>query len=165
VEGAYGDVPDEEIADRIILIGANASGLTDFWPTPLDTSVPGVEVHAQVLEHILAQRQLTRPDFMFGLELCFVLTLGGILAIVLPDRRPSTFGIITVLTIALILAVGWASYEYLGLLFDPVYAIVATGCVIGFIIFFVYRHMNAQRDEIRSIFAGPRMGSPRAGRA
>lgn len=150
-----GQVANEEIANSIILVGANAHGLGDVWPTPLDTAVPGVEIHAQVIEHILAGRELTRPDTILGLELGIVLILGGILAIVLPAQRPRDFAIICLGTLAVILVGGWAAYEYLGILFDPVYAILAAGTVIGFIIFFIYRHMNVQRDEIRSIFARP----------
>jgi adenylate cyclase len=147
-----GSVEDDEIANRIILVGVNAHGLGDFWPTPVDTAVPGVEIHAQVIEHILAGRELTRPDYILGVELGVVLILGGILAIVLPARRPRSFAIICLIVLAAILAGGWASYQYLGVLFDPVYAILAAGCVIGFIIFFVYQHINVQRDEIRDIF-------------
>jgi CHASE2 domain-containing sensor protein len=147
-----GTVEDDEIANRIILVGVNAHGLGDVWPTPVDTAVPGVEIHAQVIEHILAGRELTRPDYILGVELGVVLILGGILAIVLPARRPRSFAIICLIVLAAILAGGWASYQYLGVLFDPVYAILAAGCVIAFIIFFVYQHMNVQRDEIRDIF-------------
>src|SRR5262249_34845537 len=53
----------DEVAGRIILVGTSAPGLGDIRATPLDAAIPGVEIHAQALEHILAGRSLTRPDF------------------------------------------------------------------------------------------------------
>jgi adenylate cyclase len=155
-----GEVPADEINGRIMLIGLTAQGTVDIRSTPLDTTVPGVEIHAQLLEHILAGRELTRPDFMLGVEVGVVLALGGILAIGLPGRRPWAFGAISFIAVALVLAGGLAAYLYLGMLFDPVYAILAMLCLIAFIIAYIYRHMNVQRDEIRSIFMPPAPPAP-----
>ena len=45
-----GEVPNGEIEGRIILIGTSAPGLLDLRATPLDAAVPGIEMHAQVVE-------------------------------------------------------------------------------------------------------------------
>jgi adenylate cyclase len=150
-----GEAAGEEIANRIMLVGLTALGTVDIRSTPLDTAVPGVEIHAQLIEHVLAGRELTRPDFILGVEVGFVLVLGGLLAILLPGRRPLWFGLISLVAVGIILWGGFAAYQYLGLLFDPVYGILAVLCLIAFIISFIYRHMNVQRDEIRSIFMPP----------
>ena len=43
-------VAREKIANKLVLIGTSAVGLYDIKTTPVDPAVPGVEVHAQVLE-------------------------------------------------------------------------------------------------------------------
>ena len=60
-----GEVGAEDVRGRIVLIGARAAGLLDLRTTPLDASIPGVEIHAQVIEQVLAGVQLNRPDFMY----------------------------------------------------------------------------------------------------
>jgi adenylate cyclase len=45
----------KDVAGRIMLVGTSAPGLLDLRATPLDAAIPGVEVHAQVVEHILSQ--------------------------------------------------------------------------------------------------------------
>ena len=57
------EVSRADIDGRMILIGTSAPGLLDLRATPLDASVPGVEIHAQVLEQLLTGRFLTRPDY------------------------------------------------------------------------------------------------------
>jgi adenylate cyclase len=150
-----GEVSGDEITGRIMLVGLTALGTVDIRSTPLDAAVPGVEIHAQLVEHIMAGRQLTRPDFILGVEVGVVLALGGILALTLPGRRPRAFGLISLVAVGIVLGGAFAAYQYLGLLVDPVYAILAMFCLIAFIIFFIYRHMNVQRDELRSIFMPP----------
>src|SRR5215467_254370 len=44
-----GEVPQEDIEGRIILVGTSAPGLLDLRATPVDAAVPGIDVHAQVL--------------------------------------------------------------------------------------------------------------------
>ena len=48
-----GEVPQEDIEGRIILVGTSAPGLLDLRATPVDAAVPGIDIHAQVLEHLL----------------------------------------------------------------------------------------------------------------
>ncbi len=57
-----GEVPDDQIDGRIILIGTSAAGLVDLRATPVDAVAPGVEVHAQLLENIILGEKLVRPD-------------------------------------------------------------------------------------------------------
>ncbi len=67
-----GDVDDPFLRWRIdghfILIGATAPGLGDIVATPMSASVPGVEVHAEILEQIIDGTLLTRPDWASGAE-------------------------------------------------------------------------------------------------
>src|SRR6266404_5654034 len=48
-----GRVAPETIARKLVLIGTSAVGLLDLKTTPIDPVMPGVEVHAQVLESAL----------------------------------------------------------------------------------------------------------------
>ena len=71
-----GKVPADRIARRLVLIGTSAVGLLDSKTTPIDPVMPGVEVHAQVLESVLTQSVLSSPNYAIGVELCAALLLG-----------------------------------------------------------------------------------------
>jgi adenylate cyclase len=51
-------------AGRIVLVGTSAAGVVnDLQATPIARDVPGVEIHAQLLEQILQGEFLVRPDW------------------------------------------------------------------------------------------------------
>jgi adenylate cyclase len=147
-----GEVPRENIEGRIILVGTSAPGLLDLRATPLEAAVPGVEIHAQLLEHILAARSLTRPDYALALEEAVIVVLGILLAMILPRVSASTAATIGVCSILALFVGGWIAFRRWGLLLDPMYPALAVGCMTAGITFQVYRRVEAQRGEIRAAF-------------
>jgi len=148
-----GEVDRDQIAGRMILIGSSAPGLFDLRATPLDAALPGVEIHAQLLEHVLAGRELTRPDYALGVEELVIVGLGLVLAWVLPRLSARSSALIGLITVVALLAGGWVAYAYWGLLFDPSFPALSLGCFITGTTFYVYRRVEAQRGEIRSAFS------------
>ncbi len=51
---------------HIVLIGTSAVGLRDIVATPVSAAMPGVMVHAELLDQIVGQTFLTRPDWAAG---------------------------------------------------------------------------------------------------
>ena len=147
-----GEVAREEVDGRIVLIGTSAPGLLDLRATPLDSGVPGVEVHAQLLEHILAGRSLTRPDYALAIEETIIILLGILLAIILPRVSAATAAFSGLAMIALLLLGGWLAFRGLGLLIDTAYPALALGSMTAALTFYVYRGVETQRTAIRSAF-------------
>src|SRR6516165_3134968 len=72
-------------ADHIVLVGTSAAGVVnDLQATPIARDVPGVEIHAQLLEQILQGAFLVRPDWAVGAEILFTLLVGIGLILALP---------------------------------------------------------------------------------
>ena len=122
-----GEVPREDVAGRIVLVGTSAPGLLDLRATPLDSAVPGVEIHAQLLEHILAGRSLVRPDYALAIEESIIIVLGILLAAILPRVSASRAAASGLLTSAALLLGGWLAYRTWGLLLDTAYPALALG--------------------------------------
>ena len=64
MEDIGGKVPKTSLAHRILLIGSSAHGLMDVRFSPLGGVIPGIEIHAQVLEQILSGARLNRPSWV-----------------------------------------------------------------------------------------------------
>src|SRR4029077_2058758 len=75
-----GEIGKDDLEGRILIIGTSAAGLLDLRATPLEASVPGVELHAQAVEQILQNAFLLRPDFATPAELIYILVLGTLIA-------------------------------------------------------------------------------------
>ena len=148
-----GNVPSNEIAGRIILIGTSVPGLLDTHPTPLDPAVPGVEMHEQMIENILSGRYLRRPDYVLALEEVLLILVGLPLALLLPRISAPSLSILGGCLAVALLVGGWAAYAYAGLLLDPFYSIVALFGILTVLTFYVYRYAERQRQRLQLVFA------------
>jgi adenylate cyclase len=150
------DNPDD-VAGRIILVGASAPGLFDLRATPLDAAVPGVEIHAQAIEQIVSGaatgRALTRPDYANGLEIGLTVILGLILAFIFARIRAVYAAIVGLGVIGSLVAGAWAAYTRGGLLLDPTYAAMTLFVLVAAATTYVYRRTEQQRGEVRRAFS------------
>ena len=147
-----GDVPQDDIDGRIILVGTSAPGLLDLRATPVDAAVPGIDIHAQVLEHLLTGTFLERPDYALALEEFVILVLGTMLAVLLPQVSAKASAAIGLLTIALVLLGGWAVFRYANVFLDPSYPALVLGVMTACITLYTYNTAEVQRAHIRSAF-------------
>src|SRR5215471_1651470 len=147
-----GEVPQEDIEGRIILVGTSAPGLLDLRATPLDAAIPGIDIHAQLLEHLLTGKFLERPDYALALEEFIVLVLGLLLAFTLPRVSAKSSAAIGFLTIALVLLGAWALFKYKSVFIDPSYPALVLGLMTTIITFYTYQSVEAQRSQIRHAF-------------
>ena len=141
------------IADHIVLIGASAAGLNDLKATPIAPDMPGVEIHAQLIEQILGQDFLYRPDWAPGAEILFALVVGVVLIICIP-----AFGALPSAAIALAPAIGavaasWFAFRNGQVLLDPVYPISVLLTVYLFGSLLNHRLTEARQRQIREAFS------------
>ena len=74
-----GTLPPDRLRDRIVLLGAQATGLGDLHRTPQGKPISGLAVHATVMNNILSNTFVLRPRWAHGAELALAL-LTGLLA-------------------------------------------------------------------------------------
>lgn len=118
------DGPEPELRDRIenrlVLVGSSAPGLFDIRATPLVSGIPGVTIHADLIEQVLQEDFLTRPDWMTGLERLMILLTGLSLTLCLVFERPIVGLVLMVAWVGGAVLGGLWAFEAKGLLFDPV---------------------------------------------
>ena len=143
----------KDVTGRIVLIGTSASGLLDLRATPLDAAVPGVDIHAQVLEDLISGQLLTRPDYALAVEETMILVFGVLLAGVLPRVSAKHAASIGLVTIGVVIVGGWVAYRYCDLLLDLSYPTLVLGILTTGITFYTYQSVEAQRGQIRTAFS------------
>jgi len=140
-------------AGSIVLVGPSATGLHDIRFTPLGAAIPGVEIRTQIIEQILTNGFLVRPDWAKGAEVVFMVVV-GLALIFLIDRlgaMPSALAGSTFLIAAL--SISLVMFREHRLLFDPVYP--AFSIIVIFILCSVLRHIRVESEQrwIRSAFS------------
>lgn len=137
-----GQVSKQTLESKLVLLGFSGLGLVDFPTTALGERVPGVEIHAQMLEAIFDQTTLDRPDWALWLEALFLAVMGLVVIYLLPKLR-TTAQVISVvgLTVTLI-AIGLLSFGRGQLLID-----VLSPLLMFFILYMAMLADSLIRDE------------------
>ncbi|CAN5276662.1 adenylate/guanylate cyclase domain-containing protein [soil metagenome] len=148
-----GTVQPGMIARHLVLIGTSAVGLLDTKTTPLDVAMPGVEVHAQVLESALTKTVLTQPGYARGAELCIAMILGILVIWLAPMFGPVTMVAVGALITAALAGTSWYFYTQQRLLIDFTYPLLSTTLIYLLLIFSSFAREQAQRRRIRSAFS------------
>lgn len=147
-----GRAPADRVARRLVLIGTSAVGLLDSKTTPIDPVMPGVEVHAQVLESVLTNSVLSAPNYAIGVELCAALLLGIVIIWLAPALSPLYLLGAGGAIVALTAGASWYFYIHDRLLVDSTYPLLSSGLVYLTLLFSNYLSEQAQRRRIRSAF-------------
>jgi adenylate cyclase len=71
-----GDAVDDTVRDKVVVVGATVTGGGDTFPTPFDPVLPGVEVLATAITHLMAGDGLVRDRH--------VRLIDAIIAVILP---------------------------------------------------------------------------------
>ncbi len=136
----------------IVLVGTSAPGLFDLRATPLNPIIPGVEVHAELVEQILGGTFLTRPDWTLGAELAAFALLGIFLILLLPKLGVTASAVVCLVAIAGGGAAGWFAFTSFGVLVDPVFPALVVLVVYLSSSLITYLQSETQRRQIRTAF-------------
>jgi adenylate cyclase len=147
-----GLAPPDEIAQRLMIIGSSAAALYDVKTTPLDPTMPGAEIHAQVLESALTGTVLSQPNYAIVAELCATILLGIVIIWVAPLFSPVilfAFGMAIILSLT---GASWYFYVQHRLLIDFTYPLLSSLLIYLTLVFSSYVREQSQRRRIRSAF-------------
>jgi adenylate cyclase len=144
-----GRVDPEKLRSKVVLVGINGLGVLDFKTTPLGEFIPGVEIHAQVIENVFNDVSLTRPAIAPRIEAAALLICGFVLVILVP-RLSALQGIHLAFGLVVVLAgIGLVSFANFGFLFDPAWPAIGTAAVFGTVVVGTLSEAERQRRQLR----------------
>lgn len=147
-----GRMPQGRLRGHLVFVGTSAIGLEDFRPTPLGVSMAGVEIHAQVLENILAGTMLERPGTAIAVELVITALLGLVIVILVPAFRATFVMILAVVVMAGYAGASWYAFDAKRMLLDPTFPILAAVLTLMLMASLNYLREERMRRQIRSAF-------------
>jgi len=104
VDVLNGVVPADALKDKIVLIGATAIGIYDVRVTPYSEAFPGIEINANIIDNLLRNDAITRPDWVGAFDVLAIIVLGLLLSLVLARFSP-----LMATTLAFAMLLGYAA--------------------------------------------------------
>jgi adenylate cyclase len=145
--------PATAFAGKIVLVGATAEAAKDLRVTPFDPVLPGVELHATIIDNILRQDYLVKPwwgKLYAGGSICL---LGIVLTFLLPRLGAVWSGVSAAMLLLGSLVVNYLLFTVAGLWLSVIYPALAIVGVAGGIT--LYRYVVEEKDKrfIQKTFA------------
>jgi adenylate cyclase len=114
--------------------------------------MPGVEVHAQVLESALTGDVVSQPNYGISIEFLAALVMGLLVIAFAPKFGPVTLVAVGGLFASVLIGTSWYFYAQHRLLIDFTYPLMSTTAIYLTLIFSAFVREQQQRRQIRSQF-------------
>ena len=147
-----GRVPPDHLRGRLVLIGTSAVGLLDIKTTPVEPAMPGVEVHAQILENVLTKSLLSSPGYAIGAEIVAAVVFGLAIIVAAPMLPAAIVAALGAILIAGLIGISWYFFVAHNLLIDFTYPLISCWLIYLVLTFVNYFREQQQRQQIRSAF-------------
>jgi CHASE2 domain-containing sensor protein len=132
----------KKLEGKILLIGSSAQGLFDFVGVSNGKVIPGVEVHANIIENIINNDYLHRDNYTFLIEMVMMI-IGMLLAYFFAGNVKPKFSLFSYVFILIIITiVGLSFYKFKNQLIDISYPIFCINILFFNRLYFRYVEEN-----------------------
>ena len=118
-----GNFDKSRFENKFVLIGASAQGLFDLVKTPIGITLPGVEVHANVIENILDKSYLLRNPNIYVFELLFSIIVACVTFFLSQKLKPKYSLSIFFVSLITVIIIGFSIFILRSELIDISYPI------------------------------------------
>lgn len=145
-------VPANLLKDSIVLIGATAIGIYDMRVVPFSSVFPGVEIHANIIDNIIHDDFLYRPEWISMVDLAIILLIGILLGLLLPRLGPLAGALFTGTLFVLFTGGNFYAFANEGVWLNYVYPVISIISIYTSITLYYYMTEERERKKVRNAF-------------
>jgi adenylate cyclase len=147
-----GKFPPNALKGKIVFVGASAVGLKDIKASPLTQFFSGVEVHATIVDNILANDMLSNPSWMVGVNSLAIVLMGIFLTIFINRGRSWLSFLVSVAMILLAIKMSLILLESFHLVFIPAWVILSIIVIYPVLTMIKFWQEELQKKRVRDMF-------------
>jgi len=144
-----GSVAPDQFDSKLVLVGVTGVGLLDLQTTALGERVPGVEIHAQILEQIFEGDYLYRPAALHALEMAMLAAAALVIAFGVVSLGVGGSIALYAVVMAALGALGVAGFAQEGMLLDVAWPAIGATAVFGIVLAEALSEADEQRRRLR----------------
>ena len=128
VDVIEGNINEDRLKNKIVLIGSSAQGLFDFVKIPNGNVIPGVETHAHLIENIVNNDFIIK-DLSTKIIENVLLLISLIIVLIIPNKIKPKFSIVFFISLIIVLLL-FSSIVYQFNYFVDVFFIILSSAVL-----------------------------------
>ena len=141
------------IKGKLTIIGTSAVGLSDIRAVPTEPVMPGVEVHAQLIEAALHKAWLSRPNYFNAAEMALILFSGLAMIILVPWTGAKWTMLLFFAVVVGAGGISWYLFTEHRLLFDAGYTAISILLLYTVLTYTSYAREETERRQTRDAFS------------
>jgi adenylate cyclase len=146
-----GSVPAAYLKDKIVLVGATAVGIGDYYTTSIDRQIPmyGIEIHANIIRNLMNNLLKTEVSGWVEGVILFVI---GLVAVFFSVQYQVAWSTLFNLILAVVYFFG-ARWSYrMGWVVDIIYPLIFIGIIYIVNIIIDFFSERQQKQQVRNMF-------------
>jgi adenylate cyclase len=145
--------PKEDFREKIVLIGATAIGVYDARVTPFDIGLPGVEIHATVIDNILRRDFILKPRWIWAIDIPIIILMALIPGLVIQRLKPLRGAFVSGGLLFICIIANWYFLVNQGIWVNLIYPVLPAFFGV-FVSVTVYQYVTEEREKrkIRNAF-------------
>lgn len=147
-----GRVAVGSFSNKIVFIGTSAPGLRDLRATPLTPEFAGVEVHATIVDNILAGDMLSQPAWIIGVDTFAIVLIGLFLTVLIHNGKAVLSFIMTIAVLGAVIALSFRLFDKMNFVFVPARLVISTIIIYPVLTMIKYWEEERQRKQVRNMF-------------
>lgn len=160
VDVLAGRVDPDMFERKLVLLGVTAIGLLDYHVIATGERVPGVEIHAEVLENIFDGHSLSRPAGMAWLERLLLAALAVAAVVAATRLQPRLSAMALAAGLALLAVAAFAAFRA-GVLFDAAWPAIGGGVAYAMAMVGTAAEVDRQRRNLQRSLDAERIAAAR----
>ncbi len=155
-----GKIVPEAFKDKIVLIGLTAQGVGNLYITPTDGGMPAVDFTANVVDDILSNKFISRPEWAFPVEVGLIVLAGLFTAFLLPHMKAGSGAVLAGTLFAALVGAGIFFFTSKGLWLKIMYPalVLVTGYIFGITKRFFTTEKKKELIEVSQIETNKMLG-------
>lgn len=149
----FGTFEPKDIQGKIVLIGTSATGLLDVRATPFDSIMPGVEVHANIIESLINKEYITTLSWAEEADLSMIICVGLLSGLILAFSGPVVTFIVSLSFVGGVLGFTYHMFANEGLLLNTIFPLLTVLSVTFASLVISYFLEMKQKEMIKGKFA------------
>jgi len=135
----------ELFKDKMVIVGATATGIYDLRVTPFGAVYPGVEIHATVIDNILRQNFLIQSGWTSFLDAGIIILLGLLMGIVIPRLKAFQGVLVSLVILAAFISANALIFAHYNIWLNLVYPVLTI--LLIYMGITVYRYVSEEREK------------------
>jgi adenylate cyclase len=146
-----GNFDPQELTGQLVLVGGTGLGMGENKNTPLGVLMPGVEIHAQLIENLFDRTLLRRPTWAPPVEGLVFLVLGALLVYATPRWSARIAALLALGSVGLMVVSGYLAFRLQRLLFDAASPGVCLILLFGLLLVATLTEATRQRKSLERL--------------